>query len=122
MNSRMVSARRGSDLLREVAWVVFDEIHYMQDRERGVVWEETIIFLPHDTRMVFLSATLPNAAEFAAWVAHLHTSPCHVVYTEYRPTPLMHYAFPLGGNGLYLVRPGELWCGFVSAALRMAWH
>ena len=37
---------RGSELLREIAWVIFDEVHYMQDRERGVVWEETIIFMP----------------------------------------------------------------------------
>ena len=62
---------RGSELLREVAWVVFDEVHYMQDRERGVVWEETIIFLPRAVRMVFLSATLSNASEFAAWVAQV---------------------------------------------------
>lgn len=39
-------------MLREVAWVVFDEVHYMQDRERGVVWEESIIFLPKDIHMV----------------------------------------------------------------------
>jgi hypothetical protein len=54
--------------------------------------------------MVFLSATLPNALEFARWVAYNHASLCHVVYTEFRPTPLVHYAFPMGGNGLYLVR------------------
>ncbi|KAG2430053.1 hypothetical protein HXX76_010153 [Chlamydomonas incerta] len=94
---------RGSELLREVAWVVFDEVHYMQDRERGVVWEETIIFLDHHTKMVFLSATLSNSSQFAAWVAHLHKTPCHVVYTDYRPTPLQHYAYPLGGEGLYLL-------------------
>ncbi|KAK9798903.1 hypothetical protein WJX73_005375 [Symbiochloris irregularis] len=94
---------RGSELLREVAWVVFDEVHYMQDRERGVVWEETIIFLPRAVRMVFLSATLSNAAEFAGWVAQVHNQPCHVVYTDFRPTPLQHYAFPLGGNGLRLI-------------------
>ncbi|GAB4813622.1 hypothetical protein N2152v2_000668 [Parachlorella kessleri] len=94
---------RGSELLREIAWVIFDEVHYMQDRERGVVWEETIIFMPRDARMVFLSATLPNAFEFAQWVAYIHKAPCHVVYTDYRPTPLRHYAFPAGGNGLYLV-------------------
>ncbi|GFR46999.1 hypothetical protein Agub_g8682, partial [Astrephomene gubernaculifera] len=94
---------RGSELLREVAWVVFDEVHYMQDRERGVVWEETIIFLDHHTKMVFLSATLSNSSQFAAWVAHLHRAPCHVVYTDYRPTPLQHYAYPLGGDGLYLL-------------------
>ena len=99
------------------------------------VWEETIIFMPKHARMVFLSATLPNAREFAEvrasagagrccccssgaraeppplwlctcaqWVAYVHSHPCHVVYTDYRPTPLMHYAFPAGGEGLYLVR------------------
>ncbi|EIE19880.1 HUA enhancer 2 [Coccomyxa subellipsoidea C-169] len=94
---------RGSEVLREVAWVVFDEVHYMQDRERGVVWEETIIFLPPETKMVFLSATLSNAAEFAAWVAALHKQPCHVVYTDFRPTPLQHYAYAPGAKGLFLV-------------------
>eukprot|EP00803_Ostreobium_quekettii_P002746 evm.model.scf_733EXC.6 EVM.evm.TU.scf_733EXC.6 scf_733EXC:59100-67872(+) len=92
---------RGSLLLREVAWVVFDEVHYMQDKERGVVWEETIIVLPKEVKMVFLSATLSNAGEFAGWVAHLHKQPCHVVNTDFRPTPLRHYGFPLGGTGLY---------------------
>ncbi|MEW5305305.1 MAG: hypothetical protein WDW36_007855 [Sanguina aurantia] len=95
---------RGSELLREVAWVIFDEIHYMQDRERGVVWEETIIFLEDDCKMVFLSATLSNASEFAAWVAHLHKQPTHVVYTDYRPTPLQHYAYPSQGAGMYLIK------------------
>ena len=37
---------RGSEILREVAWVIYDEIHYMRDKERGVVWEESIIMLP----------------------------------------------------------------------------
>ncbi len=95
---------RGADVLREVAWVIFDEVHYMQDRERGVVWEEVIISLPSAIRMVFLSATLPNCFQFGEWVASLHDSPCHVVITDYRPTPLVHYGYPLGGSGLYLVR------------------
>ena len=76
----------------------------MKDRERGVVWEEAIIFLPHETKMVFLSATLSNATEFAGWVAKLHAQPCHVVYTDFRPTPLQHYAYASGAKGLYLVR------------------
>ncbi|KAK2634467.1 hypothetical protein Ddye_029259 [Dipteronia dyeriana] len=94
---------RGSEVLKEVAWVIFDEIHYMKDRERGVVWEESIIFLPPAIKMVFLSATMSNATEFAEWICHLHKQPCHVVYTDFRPTPLQHYAFPMGGSGLYLV-------------------
>ncbi|WCJ34658.1 RNA helicase ATP-dependent SK12/DOB1 protein [Euphorbia peplus] len=94
---------RGSEILKEVAWVIFDEIHYMKDRERGVVWEESIIFLPPEIKMVFLSATMSNATQFAEWICYLHKQPCHVVYTDFRPTPLQHYVFPMGGAGLYLV-------------------
>ena len=94
---------KGSEIMREVQWVVFDEIHYMRDSERGVVWEETIILLPDNVRYVFLSATIPNAKEFAEWICHLHKQPCNAVYTEYRPTPLQHYIFPCGGDGLHLV-------------------
>ncbi|XP_068727369.1 exosome RNA helicase MTR4-like [Montipora capricornis] len=95
---------RGSEVMREVAWVVFDEIHYMRDKERGVVWEETIILLPDNVHYVFLSATIPNARQFAEWIAHLHKQPCHVVYTDFRPTPLQHYIYPSGGDGLFLVQ------------------
>ncbi|KAL8003220.1 putative Helicase superfamily, ATP-binding domain, ATP-dependent RNA helicase Ski2 [Plasmopara halstedii] len=94
---------RGSEIMREVAWVIYDEIHYMRDKERGVVWEESIILLPHKVRFVFLSATIPNSKEFAGWICHIHHQPCHVVYTDYRPTPLQHYVFPAGGSGLHLV-------------------
>ncbi|CAH2236387.1 jg10767 [Pararge aegeria aegeria] len=94
---------RGSEIMREVGWVVFDEIHYMRDKERGVVWEETLILLPDNVHYVFLSATIPNARQFAEWVCRLHSQPCHVVYTEYRPTPLQHYIFPAGGDGIHLV-------------------
>ncbi|KAI0674209.1 antiviral helicase [Trametes maxima] len=87
---------RGSEIMREVAWVIFDEIHYMRDKERGVVWEETIILLPHTVRYVFLSATIPNAMQFAEWICKSHEQPCHVVYTDFRPTPLQHYLFPAG--------------------------
>ncbi|KAM3311582.1 hypothetical protein ACQJBY_031922 [Aegilops geniculata] len=94
---------RGSEVIKEVGWVIFDEIHYMKDRERGVVWEESIVFLPPAIKMVFLSATMSNATEFAEWICNLHKQPCHVVYTDFRPTPLQHYVFPIGGSGLYLV-------------------
>ncbi|KAI9438519.1 rRNA-processing arch domain-containing protein [Lactarius indigo] len=94
---------RGSEIMREVAWVIFDEIHYMRDKERGVVWEEAIILLPHTVRYVFLSATIPNAMQFCEWICRSHEQPCHVVYTDFRPTPLQHYLFPAGGEGIYLV-------------------
>lgn len=94
---------RGSEIMREVAWVVFDEIHYMRDKARGVVWEETIILLPDKVRYVFLSATIPNAMQFAEWITKTHGQPCHVVYTDFRPTPLQHYFFPQGADGIHLV-------------------
>lgn len=93
---------RGSEVMREVAWVVFDEVHYMRDVERGVVWEETLIMLPDKVHFVFLSATIPNAMQFAEWICKMHKQPCHVVFTDYRPTPLQHYLFPAGGEGIYL--------------------
>ncbi|KAJ3345963.1 ATP-dependent RNA helicase mtr4, partial [Kappamyces sp. JEL0680] len=102
---------RGSEVMREVAWVVFDEIHYMRDAVRGVVWEETLILLPDKVRLphspqvhfVFLSATIPNAMQFAEWICKIKHQPCHVVYTDYRPTPLQHYLFPEHGDGIHLV-------------------
>ena len=54
----------GSSLLKEVQTVIFDEIHYMKDRTRGVVWEESIILLPDAVNFIFLSATISNALEF----------------------------------------------------------
>lgn len=94
---------RGSEVVREVSLIVYDEIHYLRDKERGVVWEESIILAPTSTRFAFLSATIPNARDFAEWIAHTHNSPCHVVYTDYRPTPLQHFLFPAGSEGIFLV-------------------
>lgn len=84
---------RGSEVIREVHWLIFDEIHYMRDKERGVVWEEAIILLPKHVRMVFLSATIPNAQEFAEWIAYIQNQIVHVVYTEKRVIPLIYYFF-----------------------------
>lgn len=59
---------RGADLIRDVEWVVFDEVHYVNDQDRGVVWEEVIIMLPPHIGIVMLSATVPNVKDFAEWV------------------------------------------------------
>ena len=94
---------RGGEVMREVGWVIFDEIHYMRDPDRGVVWEETIVLLPDAVKYVFLSATIPNAKEIAEWIVRLHKQPCHLVYTDFRPTPLEHYIHPSGHDGIYKV-------------------
>ena len=67
------------------------------------MWEETLILLPDTVRFVFLSATIPNARQFADWIEAVHQQPCRVVYTDYRPTPLQHYLYPSGGAGIHLV-------------------
>lgn len=75
---------KGADLIRDVEFVIFDEVHYVNDaevresfilrrweshsRQRGVVWEEVIIMLPEHVSIILLSATVPNAKEFAGWV------------------------------------------------------
>lgn len=92
---------RGSEVIREVHWIIFDEIHYMRDKERGVVWEETIILLPKHVRMVFLSATIPNALEFAEWISYIQQQVVHVVYTEKRVIPLVHH---FQTDDLYLIQ------------------
>lgn len=94
---------RGSEVVREVAWVIFDEVHAMRSKDRGTVWEESFILSPESVHFVFLSATIPNAREFSEWMAKLKNKPCHTIYTDTRPVPLQHYVFPKGGEGLFLV-------------------
>ena len=87
--------------LADVEFVVFDEIHYMDDVERGTVWEETILFAPPSIRFVHLSATISNLKEFAAWLREVRSQPLEVVYSKERPVPLRHHLFhPTGGIAL----------------------
>lgn len=59
---------RGAEITRDLEWVIFDEVHYINDLERGFVWEEIIIMLPDNVGIVMLSATVPNFLHFASWV------------------------------------------------------
>jgi superfamily II RNA helicase len=69
--------------------VVFDEAHYLADEDRGHVWEEAIILTPPRIRMLLLSATIGNAAEFAKWIEELRGVRCGVVTRPgNRPVPL----------------------------------
>ncbi len=73
--------------LDPVACVIFDEIHYLADPERGTTWEEAIILCPEHVQLICLSATVANAAEIAAWIAHTHRPITLVTHTE-RAVPL----------------------------------
>ena len=82
---------RGADLIRDVEYVIFDEVHYVNDLERGVVWEEVIIMLPEHVTLILLSATVPNTYEFASWVGRTKKKDIFVISTPKRPVPLEHY-------------------------------
>ena len=88
---------RGADLIRDVEWVIFDEVHYVNDAERGVVWEEVIIMLPAHVGLILLSATVPNVFEFADWVGRTKRKKIFVTGTKKRPVPLEHCIY-FGGD------------------------
>jgi ATP-dependent RNA helicase HelY len=73
-----------SDLLRNLSFVVMDEVHYLADRFRGAVWEEVIIHLPQSVRLVSLSATVSNAEEFGDWLQAVRGETA-VIVSEERP-------------------------------------
>ncbi len=75
-------------VLNDVSYCIMDEIHYINDTERGYIWEESIIFSPEHIRFLFLSATVPNAPEFAAWVKSIKGHDVVTVRHDERPVPL----------------------------------
>lgn len=92
---------RGADLIRDVEFVIFDEVHYVNDLERGVVWEEVIIMLPEHVTLILLSATVPNTYEFASWVGRTKKKDIYVISTPKRPIPLEHYLW--AGKGMHKI-------------------
>ncbi|TYJ42080.1 hypothetical protein E1A91_A03G063400v1 [Gossypium mustelinum] len=87
---------RGADIIRDIEWVIFDEVHYVNDVERGVVWEEVIIMLPRHIKIILLSATVPNTIEFADWIGRTKQKKIRVTGTTKRPVPLEHCLFYSG--------------------------
>ncbi|MZP29626.1 DEAD/DEAH box helicase [Heliobacterium undosum] len=78
------------DIPGELSHVVFDEIHYLNDPERGAVWEECLILLPPHVRLLGLSATVPNIHEIADWLSHVHDRSVPIVRYLHRHVPLEH--------------------------------
>ena len=79
--------------LASVEYVIFDEIHYINDIERGTVWEESIIFAPQHIKFVCLSATIPNINQFAEWMRSVREIEIDVVEELERPVPLKHHLY-----------------------------
>jgi ATP-dependent RNA helicase HelY len=83
--------------LMNLGFVIMDEVHYLADRFRGAVWEEVILHLPRDVRLVSLSATVSNAEEFGAWLDEVRGQ-TEIIVSEKRPVPLNQHV--LFGNEL----------------------
>ncbi len=67
--------------------VVLDECHYMNDRQRGTVWEESIIYCPPEIQLVALSATVANSDQLTDWISQVHGE-TELIYSDFRPVPL----------------------------------
>lgn len=80
----------GQITLENLGGVVFDEVHYINDRERGKVWEETMILLKPEIQQVLLSATIDHPELFASWLADLKQKDVYLLSTSYRIVPLIH--------------------------------
>ena len=81
-----------ADNLKNVRYVVLDEVHYMNDEQRGTVWEESIIYCPTNIQFIALSATVANGQELTDWINTVH-SKTTLINTDFRPVPLKFYYF-----------------------------
>ena len=81
-----------ADNLKDVKYIVLDEVHYMNDEQRGTVWEESIIYCPTNIQIIALSATVANCDELTNWINTVH-SKTTLVNTDFRPVPLRFYYF-----------------------------
>ncbi|MBD2057339.1 RNA helicase [Oculatella sp. FACHB-28] len=82
--------------LTHVEAVVLDECHYMNDRQRGTVWEESVIYCPPEVQLVALSATVANSDQLTDWIDRVH-GPTELIYSDFRPVPLQfHFCNPKG--------------------------
>jgi superfamily II RNA helicase len=90
------------DMENELACVIFDEIHYINDKDRGKVWEETIMMLPQQIQMVMLSATIDKPEKFAKWCEEQkNTKSVYLASTNHRVVPLHHHLFVTSPEHLY---------------------
>lgn len=94
----MVYSPESSKLLSNLFMVCFDEFHYMNDPDRGTVWEESVISCPVPVRILALSATMGNVEEIQSWMSSIH-GPTDLVRSDYRPVPLRY--FFASKTGLY---------------------
>lgn len=88
--------------------VILDEAHFLGDRDRGVVWEEILIYLPARINLLLLSATIGNAEEIANWLSFIRKKPCRVIRETKRPVPLFPLFMHPSGRLMPLVEGNRL--------------
>jgi superfamily II RNA helicase len=71
--------------------VIFDEVHYINDPDRGKVWEETLVLLPREVNLILLSATIDKADQMGDWLGNIKQKNIHLISTKNRVVPLRHY-------------------------------
>ena len=81
------------DILNNVGTVIFDEVHYINDNERGHIWEEILIVLSSKISLIMLSATIPNYYEFASWIGNIKKEKVYIELTKKRVVPLQYYIY-----------------------------
>jgi superfamily II RNA helicase len=92
--------------LNELGCVIFDEVHYIDDEERGTVWEQSIILLPKEVQIVMLSATIGDKEQFAGWIERIKEKKVVICSTNNRVVPLSYYQyFTTTQKSLELAKP-----------------
>ena len=89
--------------------VILDEAHYLGDADRGVVWEEVMIYLPPRVNLLLLSATIGNSGEIAAWLTAIRNKACAVIQEEKRPVPLYPLFLHPSGRVMPCLEKGKLY-------------
>ena len=82
-----------------IGCIVFDEVHYINDTDRGNVWEQSIMYIPKHIQLIMLSATLADANKFGQWIENVQAKPTKIISTTHRVVPLhfnLYYSVPSG--------------------------
>ncbi len=79
------------DIESELGVVIYDEVHYINDKDRGKVWEESLIMMPHQVQLILLSATIHRPEVFAGWIQSISKKQVNLIEYHHRPVPLEHY-------------------------------
>jgi len=90
-----------TDFVDQIGCVIIDEVHFINDLDRGKVWEETLVLLSPDVQLILLSATISKPEQFAQWIGSIKKKPMNLIPTTKRIVPLRHYMF--AGEKLHMI-------------------